>query len=122
MNIAKRRAAEIGNNDIQVLTPKTGVGIWIDSFMIPKDAKNIANAHKYINYTLDAKVAAKNGNFVTYAPASQGARALMDKTLADDPSIFPSPETKANSFVVLPKTPETVKLQTQLWLNLKTKR
>jgi len=122
LNIAKRRAAEIGNNDIQVLTPKTGVGIWIDSFMIPKDAKNIANAHKYINYTLDAKVAAKNGNFVTYAPASQGARALMDKTLADDPSIFPSPETKANSFVVLPKTPETVKLQTQLWLNLKTKR
>lgn len=122
LNIAKRRAAEIGNNDIQVLTPKTGVGIWIDSFMIPKDAKNVANAHKYINYTLDAKVAAKNGNFVTYAPASQGARALMDKTLADDPSIFPSPETKANSFVVLPKTPETVKLQTQLWLNLKTKR
>ena len=122
LNIAKRRAAEIGNNDIQVLTPKTGVGIWIDSFMIPKDAKNVANAHKYINYTLDAKVAAKNGNFVTYAPASQGARALMDKTLADDPSIVPSPETKANSFVVLPKTPETVKLQTQLWLNLKTKR
>ena len=122
LNIAKRRAAEAGNNDIQVLTPKTGVGIWIDSFMIPKDAKNVANAHKYINYTLDAKVAAKNGNFVTYAPASQGARALMDKTLADDPSIFPSPETKANSFVVLPKTPETVKLQTQLWLNLKTKR
>ena len=122
LNIAKRRAAEIGNNDIQVLTPKTGVGIWIDSFMIPKDAKNVANAHKYINYTLEAKVAAKNGNFVTYAPASQGARALMDKTLADDPSIFPNAETKANSFIVLPKSPETIKLQTHLWLNLKTKR
>ena len=122
LNIAKRRAAEIGNNDIQVLTPKTGVGIWVDSFMIPKDAKNIANAHKYINYTLEAKVAAKNGNFVTYAPASQGARDLMDKTLADNPSIFPSAETRANSFIVLPKTPETIKLQTHLWLNLKTKR
>ena len=122
LNLAKARSEEVKNNvGIEVLTPK-GMGFWVESWVIPKDAKNVANAHKYINYTLDAKVAAKNGNFVTYAPASQGARALMDKTLADDPSIFPSPETKANSFVVLPKTPETVKLQTQLWLNLKTKR
>ena len=122
LNLAKARSEEVKNNvGIEVLTPK-GMGFWVESWVIPKDAKNVANAHKYINYTLDAKVAAKNGNFVTYAPASQGARALMDKTLADDPSIFPTAETKANSFIVLPKSPETIKLQTHLWLNLKTKR
>ena len=49
LNIAKTRAKEAGNNDIEVLTPSTGVGIWIDSFMIPRDAKNVVNAHKYIN-------------------------------------------------------------------------
>ena len=119
LNIAKRRAKETGNDNIVVLTPKTGVGIWVDSFMIPKGAKNVANAHKYINYTLDAKVAAKNGNFVTYAPASKPARELMNKELSEDASIFPSEEVKANSFVVLPKSPETVKLQTKLWQALK---
>lgn len=119
LNIAKRRAAEAGNSAIEVLTPKTGVGIWIDSFMIPKDARNVANAHKYINHTLDAQVAAKNGNFVTYAPASKPARDLMDKTFAADDSIFPSDAVKANSFVVLPKSAETVKLQTKLWQGLK---
>lgn len=120
LNIAKRRAKEANNNvNISVLTPKTGVGIWIDSFMIPKDAKNVANAHKYINYTLDPQVAAKNGNFVTYAPASKNARMLMQKEFADDLSIFPSEEAKANSFVVLPKTADTVKLQTKLWQNMK---
>ena len=120
LNIAKNRAKEANNGvNIQVLTPKTGVGIWIDSFMIPKDAENVVNAHKYINYTLDAKVAAKNGDFVTYAPASQPARALMKKEYADDHSIFPSAEVKANSFVVLPKSPDTVKLQTRLWQGLK---
>lgn len=120
LNIAKRRAKEAGGKiDIAVLTPKSGVGIWIDSFMIPKDAKNTANAHKYINHSLDPKVAAQNGNFVTYAPAAQGARALMDKAYADDASIFPSNEVKASSFVILPKSPETVKLQTKLWQNLK---
>ena len=119
LNIAKRRAKETGNDNIVVLTPKTGVGIWVDSFMIPKGAKNVANAHKYINYTLDAKVAAKNGNFVTYAPASKPARELMNKELSEDASIFPSEEVKANSFVVLPKSSETVKLQTKLWQALK---
>lgn len=120
LNIAKRRAQEAGGkHNIQVLAPKTGVGIWIDSFMIPKDANNVANAHKYINYTLDPKVAAQNGNFVTYAPASKPARELMQKEFSDSPSIFPSDEVKAQSFVVLPKSPEIVKLQTRLWQSLK---
>lgn len=120
LNIAKNRAEEANNGvELTVLTPKTGVGVWIDSFMIPKDAQNVANAHKYINYTLDPAVAAKNGDFVTYAPSSSPARALMDKKYADDQSIFPSDEVKANSFVVLPKSPEGVKLQTKLWQQMK---
>ncbi len=120
LNIAKRRAKESGGNvNIEVLTPKSGVGIWVDSFMIPKDAKNVANAHKYINYTLEPKVAAQNGDFVTYAPASKGARELMKPEFSQDTSIFPSDEVKANSFVVLPKSPDAVKLQTKLWQALK---
>lgn len=119
LNIAKRRAAENGNNNIEVLTPAGGVGVWIDSFMIPVDAQNVANAHKYINYTLDPKVAAQNANFVTYAPASKPARELMDKAYSEDPSIFPSEAVRAKSFVVLPKSAETAKLQTRLWQDLK---
>lgn len=120
LHIAKNRAIEAKNGvNIDVLVPKEGVGVWVDSFMIPKDAQNVANAHKYINYTLDPKVAAKNGDFVTYAPASKPARDLMDKTYSQDLSIFPSDEVKANSFVVLPKPPEAIKLQTRLWQQLK---
>lgn len=123
LNIAKRRAEEAGGNvKIEVLTPKTGVGIWVDSFLIPKDAKNVANAHKYINYTLDPKVAAQNGNYVTYAPASKPARELMEKEFSEDNSIFPDDSVKAQSFVILPKSAETVKLQTRLWQNLKAGR
>ena len=120
LNIAKTRAEEAGNGvKLRVLTPKTGVGLWVDSFMIPRDSANVLNAHKYINYTLQADVAAKNGNFVTYAPASKPARELMQSKYAADPSIFPDDEVRANSFVVLPKSRETVKLQTKLWQELK---
>ncbi|WP_373742215.1 polyamine ABC transporter substrate-binding protein [Neisseria sp.] len=120
LNIAKNRAKDAKNGvELAVLTPKTGVGIWIDSFMIPKDAKNAANAHKYINYTLTPEVAAKNGNFVTYAPASLPARKLMDKKYSDDASIFPSKEVKDKSFVILPKSPNSSKIAVRLWQGLK---
>ena len=56
---------------------------------------------------------------MTYAPASKPARALMDEKYANDASIFPSTEVMGNSFVVLPKSPEAIKLQTRLWQQLK---
>lgn len=120
LNIAKTRAQDAKNGvNIQVLTPNTGVGVWVDSFMIPRDAQNVANAHKYINYTLDPQVAAKNGSFVTYAPASQPARKLMDAKLANDTSIFPTQEVMNKSFVISPKSSEASKLSVRLWQGLK---
>ncbi|MDK4681222.1 polyamine ABC transporter substrate-binding protein [Kingella negevensis] len=123
LNIAKRRAEEAGNNiHIKVLTPKSGVGIWVDSLMIPKDAKNVANAYKYINHTLDPVIAAKNSSYVTYAPSSLPAREHMDAELAKDESIFPNEQTMSHSFVVLPKSTEIMRLQNNLWLSLKANR
>lgn len=120
LNIAKTRAKEAKNGvDIEVLTPKSGVGIWVDSFMIPRDAQNVANAHKYINHTLDPKIAAKNGTFVTYAPASQPARKLMAAELSEDTSIFPTQEVLDKSFVISPKSSDASKLSVRLWQGLK---
>ena len=64
------------------------------------------------------KVAAANGSFVTYAPASQPARALMPEAYRNNESIFPSEEAMANSFVILPKDPHTSRLMTQLYQRL----
>ena len=123
LNIAKNRAAEAKNGvDIQVLVPRNGVGIWVDSFMIPRDAENVGNALAYINYTLEPEVAAKNGSYVTYAPASQPARKLMDAKYADDASIFPSKEIMEKSFIVSPKSSVASKLSVRLWQGLKAGR
>ncbi|HGH6929134.1 polyamine ABC transporter substrate-binding protein [Neisseria polysaccharea] len=120
LNIAKTRAEEAANGvEIKVLTPKTGVGVWVDSFMIPRDAQNVANAHRYIDYTLLPEVAAKNGSFVTYAPASRPARDLMEAKYTNDPSIFPNKELMEKSFIVSPKSAESVKLGVKLWQGLK---
>ena len=119
LNLAKARSEEVKNNvGIEVLNPK-GMGIWVESWVIPKDAKNVANAHKYINYTLDPEVAAKNGNAVTFAPASLPAREKMDPKLVATRSIFPTAEDIANGFVMPQMSDATKKQATQLWQKLK---
>lgn len=119
LNMAKKRAEEVKNNvGIEVLTPK-GMGFWVESWVIPKDAKNVANAHKYIDYTLDADVAAKNGNFVTFAPASLPAREKMDPALVATRSIFPTVEDMKNGFVMPQMSDAAKKLSTSLWQKLK---
>lgn len=121
LNIAKTRAEENKNGiNIKVLMPKEGVALWFDSFAIPKDAKNVDNALRYINWTLDPKIAARNGDYVTYPPASEPAKALMDKKYADDPSIFPPEEIIDKSFVMLPKSPQIRRLYTRYWQRIKT--
>ena len=120
LNIAARRAKEVGSNvNIDVLVPKEGFGVWIDSWMIPKDSANVANAYKYINYTLDPQVAAKNGNFVTYAPGSKPAKDLMDKQYTDNRSIFPTDADLQNGFVMIPMNPDSLKLAVRLWQDIK---
>ena len=120
LNIAKRRAEEAGGKEkIRVMMPKEGVGIWVDSFAIPKDAQNVANAHQYINHFLEPETAAQNGNFVTYAPSSMPARALMEADYRDDNTIFPSDEDLKNSFIMVPIEPNALKFMVQQWQGLK---
>jgi putrescine transport system substrate-binding protein len=120
LNIAARRAKEAKSNvNIEVLVPKEGFGVWIDSFMIPKDAANVTNAYKYINNTLDPKVAAKNGNFVTYAPASKPAKDLMEKQYTENRSIFPTNADLQNGFMMTPMKPDSLKMAVRLWQDIK---
>ena len=119
LNLAKARSEEVKNNvGIEVLTPK-GMGFWIESWLIPVDAKNVANAHKYIDYTLDPEVAAKNGIAVTFAPASKPAREKMPAKLVATRSIFPTAEDMKNGFVMPQMSSDAKKLSVNLWQKIK---
>lgn len=121
LNIAKRRAEEVGAKEhIAVLVPKEGVGVWVDSFAIPKDAENILNAYHYIDHILEANIAAQNGNYVTYAPSSNPAKALMDKQYTENNSIFPSDKDLENSFIMVPLSPDMLKIMTRQWQKIKS--
>lgn len=123
LNIARKRAAEVKSNvKIEALVPKEGVGIWVDSMVIPKDAKNVDSALQYINNALDAKVAAANSNAVNYAPGSLPARKFIDKQNLANPSIFPGKDVIAKSFVMPSLDAKIQRLTTRLWQEIKTQK
>ena len=120
LNIAKRRRLDAtGKKDIVVLVPTQGVSLWIDTLTIPKDATNLKNAYRYLNWILETQIAAKNANYVSYAPSSMPAKELIKKEYREDNSIFPSDEVLANSYLVLPAKSDTLKYELRLWQNLK---
>ncbi len=47
--------------------PKEGANLWFDMLAIPADAKNVEEAHAFINYLLDPAVIAQVSDYVGYA-------------------------------------------------------
>src|SRR6476619_2824375 len=91
---AQKRAAEAkGGIEIGYAIPKGGAQTFFDNFAIPKDAKNVAEAHAFIDYMLRPEVAAKNSNFLGYANGNLSSQPLIDKAVLDDLTVYPDAET-----------------------------
>ncbi|MGX5730036.1 polyamine ABC transporter substrate-binding protein [Pseudoxanthomonas beigongshangi] len=118
---ARDRAEEAGNGvKIAYAIPKEGAPQWFDMLAIPKDAKHIDNAYAFINYLLDPQVMARNSDFIHYPNAIPKAKALMDKTIVDDPTVYPPPEVEAKLFTFAILPPEVDRQYTRIWTELKT--
>ncbi|MBD9478013.1 polyamine ABC transporter substrate-binding protein [Pseudoxanthomonas sp. PXM02] len=120
---ARDRAAESGNGvNIAYSIPKEGAPQWFDMLAIPKDAKNVDSAYAFINYLLDPKVAAANTNFVTYPNPVPSSKPMVDKVIADDPTIYPPADVDAKLFTFAVLPPEVDRQYTRIWTELKTGR
>lgn len=61
---------------IDFFIPKEGSTLWIDSFVLLKGAKNIENAHLFINYMLRPEVAALVSDYLLLPSPNVPAREL----------------------------------------------
>ncbi|MBO4902756.1 MAG: ABC transporter substrate-binding protein [Lachnospiraceae bacterium] len=78
------------NPDLEYVIPKEGSNVWIDSWVIPKNAPHVANAEKFIDYMCRADVALKNFEFITYSTPNKAARELIeDEDIKNSPIAFP---------------------------------
>ncbi len=120
---AQKRAAEAKNGiEIGYAIPKEGAQLWFDNLAIPKDAKNVADAHALINYLLKPDVAAKNSNFVAYANGNAASRALVDKAILEDKSVYPDEAMMRKLYTIKAHDQKTQRVMNRLWTRIKTGR
>jgi putrescine transport system substrate-binding protein len=96
--------------------------MWFDSFAIPADAKNVAEAHEFINFMLKPEIAAMNTNFVSYASGNLAAKQHIDKAILDNPGIYPDEGTMKRLFTNTAYDERSQRTVTRLWTRVKTGR
>ena len=95
INIARARAIEAKSKvEVQALVPKGGSTLFFDTMAIPKDAKNVENAHLFINYILRPEVHASLTNKVFYANPNAASLKFVKKDVAENTTIFLSDADK----------------------------
>jgi len=120
---AQKRAAEAKNGvDIGYAIPKEGAQMFFDNLAIPKDAKNVTEAHAFIDFLLNPEVAAKNSNLVSYANGNLASQKFIDKTVLDDPSVYPDQDTMKRLYTVSARDQKSQRLLNRLWTKVKTGR
>jgi putrescine transport system substrate-binding protein len=120
---AQKRAAEAkGGIEIGYAIPKGGAQMFFDNFAIPKDARNVAEAHAFIDYMLRPEVAAKNSNFLGYANGNIASHPLLDKAVFEDRTVYPDAAAMASLYLITAHDQKTQRLLNRLWTKIKTGR
>ena len=78
------------NPDLEYVIPKEGTNVWIDSWVIPKNAKNKENAEKFIDFMCREDIALKNFEYITYSTPNTAAQAnIEDEDIKNSKVAFP---------------------------------
>jgi spermidine/putrescine transport system substrate-binding protein len=98
------------NPDIEWVVPEEGLSLWSDNMLVPNKAEHKANAEALMDFYYNPKIAAHLAAWVWYVCPVEGAREAMekvDKSLVDQPLIFPTEEFLSNTFSFMSLDEET---------------
>jgi len=118
---ARSRAEEAKKGvNIGYAIPKEGANLWFDLLAIPKDAKNVKEAHAFINYLLQPEVIAKVSDYVGYANPNPKASELMNAELRQDETVYPPQAVMDKLYVMKELPPQLLRLETRSWTRVKS--
>jgi spermidine/putrescine transport system substrate-binding protein len=85
------------DKDLDFVVPKEGSLLFQDCLCIPAGSPRPGNAHRFINYLMDAKAEAEIIKTILYATPNAAAKKLMPADYQTNPVIFPSGPGMAKS-------------------------
>jgi spermidine/putrescine transport system substrate-binding protein len=111
--------AQQENEAIRYVYPEEGANLWVDSFVIPKSAGNIKNAHAFINFMMKAEVAKVCVEENGYATPVTTALPLLEEDVRTSPTVFPTSEI-LNNGEFQTDVGEALPIYQQYWEKLRT--
>ncbi len=111
------------NENVLFWAPTEGTNYFVDAMVLHKDAKNVENAYKFMNYILDYDPAYENSVFVGYS--SVNAEVLND--LSSEGGEFEGidayiPRNKTDKDEVFHNNEDVLKTISELWVKVKNTR
>lgn len=110
------------NPDLEYVIPKEGSNVWLDSWVIPKNAKNKENAEKFINFMCRPEIALMNFEYLTYSTPNLKAREMIeDEEIRNSKILFPEPEDLINCETFQFLGDDVDSYYNELWNKVKSK-
>ena len=110
-------AAHDSGQPIEFIIPEEGSVAFVDSLVIPKNAKRADLAHRFIDYLMQPKVAAQITEDTLFPSANADAKAFLDPAISALPGLYPDRDTKRRlaALEVLPE--KNIPSLEQVWGN-----
>ncbi len=117
-NGSTMRARLATNGDVKYGYPKEGYPLWMDSVALLKDAKNVDEAYKFIDFIMVPENAALISGFARYANGIAGSDAFMPADMKDAPEVVIPEEFKASGHFLPTCSPQAQEYMTAIWTEL----
>ena len=105
--------------DLEYVIPEEGTNLWLDSWVIPKNAKNKENAEKWIDFMCRPEIAKANFEYITYPTPNKGAFELLDEEMQNNKAVFPDIDSLKDSEVYQYLGDDTDAIYNELWKEVK---
>ena len=105
--------------DLEYVIPEEGTNLWLDSWVIPKNAKNKENAEKWIDFMCRPEIAKANFEYITYPTPNKGAFELLDEDMQNNKAVFPDIDSLKDSEVYQYLGDDADAIYNELWKEVK---
>jgi putrescine transport system substrate-binding protein len=119
--LSRARARAVGAEvNLAFTVPKEGANQNFSSLLMPEGAPHPLAAYQFINFMLRPDVIAAITNEIYYGNDNVASRSLINPSILNDPTLYPTPEIEARLFRSDEASAATERIRTRTWTRVKT--
>ena len=107
---------------LEYVYPQEGIIAWLDSFVIPKNARNPDAAHQFISFVLRPDISALISEDIGYATPNLAGRDVLDEAVANNRTSYPTAEDMINAEFQEDIGDDALQIYARYWEMLKSGR